>query len=205
MVVKRGVRETCDGLGDALPGSFNGNVIVFLEVDTGLLLGGVVGDTEELALNAGVRWAGDVLAILPGAIARAACVSAAATTAWLAVCRGLELSGSCAAPAATALGTVTAAGSECLSVGVCPIAVRAGGRTVEATAVSLLACVPYACGEGKLTQVQGRFQLRERDPKHCRRHQGRRRSSWEVGQPLGEGLRRGDRADAGECMQSARR
>jgi hypothetical protein len=85
VVVERGVCETCDGLGDALAGSLNGDVVVLLEVDTSLLLGGVVGHAEELALNTGVRGAGDVLAVLPRTVARAACVSAAAAT-WLAVC-----------------------------------------------------------------------------------------------------------------------
>jgi hypothetical protein len=85
MVVERGVREACDGLWHALAGSLDGNIIVFLEVDTGLLLGGVVGDTEELALNAGVGWAWDVLAVLPLTITRATSASTTAT-ARLAVC-----------------------------------------------------------------------------------------------------------------------
>ena len=49
----------------------DGDVVVFLEVDSGVLLRRVVGGTEELALNAGVGGARHVLAILPSTVSRA--------------------------------------------------------------------------------------------------------------------------------------
>ena len=52
MVIERRVCETCDGFGDTLTRGLDGDVIVLLEVDTGLLLGGVVGHAEEVALEA---------------------------------------------------------------------------------------------------------------------------------------------------------
>lgn len=71
VVIQRGVGERSDGLGDILAGCLNGDVVVVGEVDTGVLLIRVVGDTEELTLNASVDGAGDVLAVAPLAITRA--------------------------------------------------------------------------------------------------------------------------------------
>lgn len=80
VVVQRRVAEGKNGLGHVVTGSLNGNVIVLLEVDTSVLLGRVVGGTEELTLDAGVGRAGNVLAIAPLTIARATVAEAAATT-----------------------------------------------------------------------------------------------------------------------------
>lgn len=81
MIVKRGVGEGVDGLGDILAGRLNGNVIVVGEVDTGVLLGRVIlTETKELALQTGVSRTGDVLAVAPLAIARATGSSTAAIT-----------------------------------------------------------------------------------------------------------------------------
>jgi len=65
VVIERRVGEGGDRLGDSLSGSLDGDVVVLLEVDAGLLLGRVVGDAIQLTLDAGVRWAGDVLAVSP--------------------------------------------------------------------------------------------------------------------------------------------
>jgi len=46
VVIQRGIGESVDGLGDILTGGLNRDVVVVGEVDTGLLLGRVVGDTE---------------------------------------------------------------------------------------------------------------------------------------------------------------
>lgn len=80
VVVQRRVGEGEDGLGHILAGSLNGNVIVLLEVDTGVLLGRVVGGAEELTLDSGVGRTGDVLAIAPLTIAGATVVEVTATT-----------------------------------------------------------------------------------------------------------------------------
>jgi hypothetical protein len=50
-------------------GGFNRNIIVLLEVDTGLLLAGVIEDTEELTLNTGVCGSSNVFAIAPLSVA----------------------------------------------------------------------------------------------------------------------------------------
>lgn len=79
VVVKRRVGEGGDGLGDALTGSLNGNVVVFLEVDTHLLLaGGNAGVTEQLALDARVGGTRHVLAIDPASITGATVRASAA-------------------------------------------------------------------------------------------------------------------------------
>jgi hypothetical protein len=69
MVVQGRVRETGDGLGNTLTGSLNGDIVVLLEVDTRVLLGGVVGHAEEVALETLVGRARNVLAVLPLTIA----------------------------------------------------------------------------------------------------------------------------------------
>jgi hypothetical protein len=85
MVVQGRVGEGVDGIGDVLARGFDGDVIVVGKVDSSLLLGGVVGDTEELTLDTGVDRAGDVLAVAPLSVARASCRAAAAAAATTAV------------------------------------------------------------------------------------------------------------------------
>jgi hypothetical protein len=79
VVIERGVGERVDGLGDVLAGCLNGDIVVVGEVDTGVLLARVVGDTEEFTLNASVDGTGDVLAITPLAITRATALRATTT------------------------------------------------------------------------------------------------------------------------------
>lgn len=82
VVIERRVGEDVDGLGNALTGSLDGDVIVFLEVDTSLLLAGRVGrNAKEFALNALVGRAGHVLAVDPASIARATVLAAASAAA----------------------------------------------------------------------------------------------------------------------------
>jgi hypothetical protein len=104
VVVERGVSEGVDGLGNTFAGCLNGNVVIVGEVNAGVLLRWVVlTETEELALEAGVSRAGDVLAVAPLAIARATGSSAAAAAAvvttaatvgacmtWVSVSKGIE-------------------------------------------------------------------------------------------------------------------
>jgi len=95
MVIQRGVAELGNGLGDILSRSFNGDVIVLFEVDTGLLLGRVLGNAEEFTLETWVCGPGNVFAVLPLSISVTTSTAAAAATrraavprsaAWLAVC-----------------------------------------------------------------------------------------------------------------------
>ena len=77
------------GLGDASARGLNGDVVVLLEVDTGLLLGHIADVTEELLLEAGVATAGNVLAVAPRAEADgAAALTASATAAGPVLGRG---------------------------------------------------------------------------------------------------------------------
>lgn len=64
--------ELVDGFGNVVSGSLDRDVIVLLEVDAGVLLGRIVGSTEELTLNARVGGTRNVLSIAPLTIARAA-------------------------------------------------------------------------------------------------------------------------------------
>jgi hypothetical protein len=92
MVIKGRVGELEDWLGHIVSGGLNWDIIVLLEVDTSLLLGWVVGNTEELALNTGVGWARNVLAIPPLSVTTAAGGDSATTTGGrVAVCVGVEV------------------------------------------------------------------------------------------------------------------
>jgi len=79
MLIQRRSGELVDRLRNLMTRSLNGNVIVLLEVDTGVLLRGVIGGTKKLALDTGVSRARNVLSIAPLAITRAA--SSVTTTA----------------------------------------------------------------------------------------------------------------------------
>lgn len=72
MLIERGSGKLENRLGNIISRSLNRDVVVLLEVDASVLLGRIVGSTEELALDAGVGRTRDVLAVLPLAIARAA-------------------------------------------------------------------------------------------------------------------------------------
>jgi hypothetical protein len=83
MFVQGRAGELESRLGHVTTRGFDGDVVVLLEVDTSVLLGGVIDGTEELTLNAGIGGARDVLAIAPLPIAGAASgvVSTTATVA----------------------------------------------------------------------------------------------------------------------------
>ncbi|TFB02208.1 hypothetical protein CCMA1212_005838 [Trichoderma ghanense] len=72
VLVQRGGGELVDGLGDVTARGFDGDIVVLLKVDTGVLLGRVVGSAKELALDTRVRRARDVLAVSPLSVSRAA-------------------------------------------------------------------------------------------------------------------------------------
>ena len=67
--VQWGVRKRNNRIWYTSTSSLNGNIVVLFEVDTGVLLRGIVFVAEELLLHAHVTAAGDVLAIPPGAVA----------------------------------------------------------------------------------------------------------------------------------------
>jgi hypothetical protein len=136
VVVKRGVSEGVDGLGDVLAGRLNGDIVVVGEVDAGVLLGGVIlTETEELTLQTGVGRTGDVLAVTPLTIARATdrstTATAVATTtstttvraalSWMSVSIGIEgPEFSIWVPAGITVGRA-AARAEVRGVGVSPV------------------------------------------------------------------------------------
>ncbi|KUI63848.1 hypothetical protein VM1G_12026 [Cytospora mali] len=95
VVIQGGVAEGKNGIWHVLARGLNGNVVVLLEVDTSVLLRGVVGGTEKFALDARVGGARDVLAILPSTIPGAPSVTTAAATATsrrgTGVCSGIEV------------------------------------------------------------------------------------------------------------------
>jgi len=72
MLVQGRAGELESRLGHIATRGFDGDVVVLLEVDASVLLGGVIDGTEELTLNAGVGGPRNVLAIAPLAIAGAA-------------------------------------------------------------------------------------------------------------------------------------
>ncbi len=81
VLVQGRIAEREDRIGDIVTRSLDGNVVVLLKVDAGVLLGRVVSRAEKIALQAGVGRASNVLAVTPLAIARAASIAAAAAAA----------------------------------------------------------------------------------------------------------------------------
>lgn len=67
--VQRRARERENGFGNTGTRRLDGDVVVFLKVDPGVLLGGVGGVAEELLFHAYVAAADDVLAVFPGTVA----------------------------------------------------------------------------------------------------------------------------------------
>lgn len=100
VVIKRWVGEGGDRLGNALTGSLDWDVIVLLEVDSGLLLAGVVGHAEQLTLAARVGWTRYVLAVSPLSISCASLLTTtvtwtASSTSSAAVCVAIEATRLC--------------------------------------------------------------------------------------------------------------
>jgi hypothetical protein len=144
VVIQRGVREGIDGLGNILTGCFDGDIIVVGEVDTSALLGGIVGNTEKLTLQAGVCGTGDVLAVAPLAVSRAfgrTALGAAvgASVSWVSVSmwvKGPTLSfrGS---PAVVTIGDIGTTRAEIRGIGISPVATaRSVSWAVPSTSTS---------------------------------------------------------------------
>jgi hypothetical protein len=125
VLVERGVGELEDRLRDIVSRGLDWNIIILLEVDTGLLFGGVIQDAEELTLKTWVGRAGDVFALSPLSVT-AATGSSSTSRSWVAVSVLVE----------AALRTVpatwaSATRSEVGGVGVSPVATRAWAIACE--------------------------------------------------------------------------
>jgi hypothetical protein len=112
VLVQRRSGELVDSLGNILTRGLNGNVVVLLEVDTGVLLGRIIDSTEKLTLDTGVSRTGNVLSVAPLSVARATGSVVAATTARVTVevAASARVS-SAATPTTSAVATAAAAGS----------------------------------------------------------------------------------------------
>ncbi len=97
MVVQRWVGEFEDRLRHIVSRSFDWDIVVLLEVDTSLLLGWIIDDTEEFALYTWIGWARDVFAVPPLSITTTSSRDCTATTAGssrVAICIRIEGRGS---------------------------------------------------------------------------------------------------------------
>jgi hypothetical protein len=92
MVIERRVGEFQDWLGDIVAGSFDWNIVVLLEVDTGLLFGWVISYAKQLSLETWVGWSSNMLSVTPLPIASAASGrrSRATTSCRVAICISVE-------------------------------------------------------------------------------------------------------------------
>lgn len=109
MFVERGACEGLDRVGNIVTGSLDRDVVVLLEVDASVLLGRVVGSSEEFSLKLSVLGTGDVLAVDPLTSTRSAS-GVAATTALMAVATGTTITAALAAiagPGSSAAGAAT--------------------------------------------------------------------------------------------------
>jgi hypothetical protein len=129
VVIQRRVREGIDGLGDVVTRCFDGDVVVVGEVNTSALLGGIVGNTEKLTLQAGVCGTGDVLAIAPLAVSRAfgrTALRAAvgASVSWVSVSMWIKgpTLGFRGSPAVVTIGDIGTTRAEIRGVGISPVA-----------------------------------------------------------------------------------
>jgi hypothetical protein len=132
VVVERRVGEFENGLWNIVPGSLNGNVIVLLEVDTGLLLGWVVCNTEELTLQTGVGRAWDVFTITPLSVTRPTSRDVWSTTgSWVTISILIE-GRCCAIPSSTSRRAVATR----LEIGSVRVGPAVGTRTSTVKAVT---------------------------------------------------------------------
>ncbi len=138
MVIERRVGEFQDWLGDIVAGSFDWNIVILLEVDTGLLLGWVISYAKQLSLETGVRGSGNMLSVTPLPIASAASGrrSGATTSRRVAICipvEGRVLSSGVPAWASCGSSTI-ATRSEVRSAG--PVSTGTGASVTSGEAVS---------------------------------------------------------------------
>ena len=139
MLIKRGFGEGVDRFRDIGTGGLDWYVVVLFEVDTSLLFGRVVENSKELALDAWVGWASNMLAVHPLTISRAGSVATASaastettTCSRVSIGIGVELS--------------------CWSIrsGLIPALVGWGGGTISVRG-EVRGFGPRACGLGRAT------------------------------------------------------
>ena len=76
--VKRGVGEGGKGFWNSGTGSFDGNIVVLLEINTGVLFGGVVEVAKKLLLQRVAARTNNVSPVLPSTVTKGRSVPAAA-------------------------------------------------------------------------------------------------------------------------------
>jgi hypothetical protein len=154
-------------------GGFDGDVIVLLEVETGLLLGGIVGHTEEFAFDTSVAGAGDMLAISPLTIAASAVGGGSARTTSRSICSGVELATALGVTVAGRSGSTGATRSEVGSVGPVATTTGTGAGSVTVSVIRQTNDILMRLDE------RGLLTLQEAVPRHFRCH-----SSAGVGHPF---------------------
>lgn len=132
VLIQRRSGELVDRLGDVTTRGFDRDIVVLLKVDTGVLLGRIVGSAEELTLDTGVGGTRNVLSVPPLSVSRAA--SRVATTTVAAFISGTAATArvaSATTPAATTTTTVVLiTGSISVPVGALTAAAVAALATV---------------------------------------------------------------------------
>jgi hypothetical protein len=113
VVIQWWIGELENWLWDIMSRGLDWNIIVFLEVNTGLLLCWVgVSDTKEFALNTWVCWSSNVLAVSPLPITTstgdATCSSAAAAGSWVSICFWVEAAAAALIPSTASWWTSSA-------------------------------------------------------------------------------------------------
>lgn len=125
-----------DGLGDVTTRGFDRDLVVLLKVDTGVLLGRIVGSTKELTLDTGVLGAGNVFSVPPLSVSRAASsVATTAVAAFITASAATARVASATSPAATATTTTTIV----LKVGSISVEVATLTAATEAALLTIVA------------------------------------------------------------------
>lgn len=124
VVIQGRVGEGVDRLRDIVTRGLHGDVVVVGKVDASVLLGGIVGKTEQFAFETGIGRTGNVLAVTPLAISRASgrttSTSIRTSVTWVSVSIWIKGPASFVrAPASVTIGTARA---EIRGVGVGPLA-----------------------------------------------------------------------------------
>jgi hypothetical protein len=136
VLVQRGGGELVDGLGDVAARGFDGDVIVLLKVDAGVLLGRIVGSAKELALNTRVRRARDVLSVSPLSVTRATGSVVTAAVTFVATTTTAARVASTTTPTTTASAVVLVAAAGSVTVPVTALSTAGELLTLTVNTVS---------------------------------------------------------------------
>jgi hypothetical protein len=134
VIIERRVGELENWLRDIVSRSLDGDIIVLLEVDTGLLLGWVICNTEKLTLETRVGWTWNMLPITPLSITRATSRCVWRTTTGSRVAIRILVEGRSDAIPSSASWRAVAARLEIGSVGISP---AVGSRSTAEMKVSI--------------------------------------------------------------------